>query len=184
MIAYKEPKYRWENRVTIADRQLAVLKYLEGYAVNQIAKWLCVSNTTIEYHLQTQRVYTPFRKATMFVETSPLPCRLVPNLTRSLTLTAPSTPRDNADYYFDEFGERYKRPKSYAQILRQAANIQRLKQSNSIEKQQEAKPTGFLIRVSLSSGNAVIRNKDGIYEFIQAQNNSYRYSVSNSTISY
>lgn len=175
----KKPKYEWENRLPFTKRSLAICKYLEGYAVKPISEWLHVSNTTIEYHLQKEGVYVKRRKPTMFIETNPLPSHDV--VVKRVLTVAVVVPQDNKEYYFDEYGERYARPKSYAQLMRAARNRDRLRQAAQAEI-EESKPKGFLLKVSLVTGNRIERTPEGAYRIYQS-NGETEYYASNSAFS-
>jgi len=177
-----KPKYEWPNKLSFDDRACVVRYYLQGYGLFHIAETYGVSTTTIEYHLKKAQVFIPNKKPTLFGNVNPIQ-KKAPVVKRTLAVIAPS---DNRDYYFDEFGERYRRPLTYTQIMRRQANIQRLKKAiaDRQPKQEEQKSTGFLVRVSLTTGNTIVRTQDGRYEITQAGTEPPKYYTSSNTYSY
>lgn len=168
----KKTKYRWENRLSYNDRSNIVGYYLEGYGLDRIGKTFGVTASTIEYHLKAADVFVPFRRPTLFKvipAAQNRPCQTVVH-----TLVA--RPVDTDTHYFDEFGERYNRPKSYQQIMRQQMSIQARKPK--VKKVVIEDNHHFLIRVNMNTGTVIQRGSDGHYEITTQKPDSFVVSTS------
>jgi hypothetical protein len=142
-------KYEWPNKLSFEDRLWIVRYYLEGYGLFHIATVYGVTTSTIEYHLKKANVFTPYKKPTLYGNVNPIPKRVIV-IQRTLANIAPI---DNNKYYYDDLGERYRRPKTYKQIVNEYNRIQRLKRAQQGIQPQQEESKGFLIRVSLTTGH-------------------------------
>lgn len=153
-------KYTWPNKLSYEDRQRVVSYYLEGYGLYRIGQTFGVSTTTIEYHLKVANVFTPYKKPTLFgtIQSETIK-RNQPRINRSLALFFCS---DTDTHYYDEFGEKYSRPKSYVQIVRHLATVQANKKVETTQ-QDDTNQKPFILRVHIPTGT-VIERKNGYYE--------------------
>lgn len=174
----KKIKYTWLKLLSYEDRQRIVGYYLEGYGLYRIGETFGVTASTIEYHLKNANVFIPYKRPTLFHH-------IQEEVDRKQKQVAIKTlnsylPQDSSTHYFDEKGDRYPRPKSYAQLLRQSRYIQSKKPVIKVEEPKQDK--GFLIRVSLSTGTCIIQEK-GHYTITQV-NQDKESLTSTSTISW
>jgi hypothetical protein len=159
-------KYEWANKLSYFDRQQVVSYYLQGYGLYHIGISFGVSTSTIEYHLKKANVFIPRKKPTLFGNQNPI-IRRVPKINRTLV----ARPIDDSKYYFDEYGDRYNRPKSYIQLLKQYKNYCR---KHPIIKRNIPESYGFVLKVSLTSDVYLQRDKDGNIQARElCENNSY-----------
>lgn len=169
-------KYEWQNKLSFNDRLWIVRYYLEGYGLFHIASVYGVTTSTVEYHLKKASVFIPNKKPTLFGNVNPIQKRRV-IIQRTLTQVYPM---DDPTHYYDEYGYKYLRPKSYKQLLNDARKIERLRRATYV-KPQEQESTGFLIKVDLHTGACTTRDTNGQYiTFAETP----RYSTSSSTISW
>lgn len=62
LIQERRTSYRWENKLSISDKQMIAILFLEGFAVYNIARAFNVSTSPVEWHLKEMGVYTMQRK--------------------------------------------------------------------------------------------------------------------------
>ena len=151
------PKYSWENRLSFEDRAAIVDYYNKGYAVFTIMQAFKTTQTTVEYHLMKAGVFATFRKAT---RKGPIEIKRTPQI-RSITFSVTKKLNDNKDteqFYFDEYGEKYKKPlKKYADYLNEARRVRDIKRSNHKIKNRGAGDTFKpMIRVNLNTGQTKV----------------------------